>query len=82
MRDPNLPAATLVIGRYNSRCNACGQECNPHDDIHNIILGYEPGNGDAGCGIAWQYVTTNYLGADDERLTRAMRPDLEFIPPV
>jgi hypothetical protein len=80
MRDHNLPAATVMVGRFHSHCNACGQECDPSTETHDRILGYGPNNGDAGCGIAWQYVYSTYLGAGAEQATRSLRPDLEFIP--
>jgi hypothetical protein len=76
----HLPEATLLVGRFSSRCNACGKECLPSEDAHNSAVGYNASPGDKGCGITWTHVQSTYLGEFMETGVRNLRPDLEFIP--
>jgi hypothetical protein len=81
VRNPKLPAATLLVGTFHSHCNACGQECDPKDNTHDTIISYGPNNGVAGCGIRWTYVYSTYIGTRAERAVQGFRPDLVFVDP-
>jgi hypothetical protein len=70
-----------MVGRSESNCNACGRSCDPCAKTHDRILGYGPENGTLGCGIGWTHICSKYSGELAERLTREMRPDLEFVNP-
>lgn len=71
----------LRIGRFSSRCNDCGRGADPTEKTHQTVLTYRSMNDidpEVGCGIEWQYVSSEYLG--DEEATKKLRPDLIFLP--
>jgi hypothetical protein len=75
-----LPEATLLVGTFSSRCNACGEACVAGEDAHDSAVGYNVSPDDKGCGITWTHVCPIYLGEHMEAGVRNLRPDLEFIP--
>jgi hypothetical protein len=74
---PTVPEATLLIGRNESSCNACGGAADLNARSHDVLLGYGPSNGQPGCGVTWTHVAATYTGTEDA--VRQMRPDLEFV---
>ena len=72
------PRETLEIGRFHSRCVACGNAADPTEKQHTSRLGYNAQG--EGCGVAWTHVRTTYYGAAEEEAVREMRPDLVFFP--
>lgn len=72
------PRETLEIGRYHSRCIACGNAADPTELSHTTRLGYDHGDG-KGCGITWTHVRATYYGPAEAESVREMRPDLEFL---
>jgi hypothetical protein len=75
----HYPSATLVVDRFSSKCGDCGKSCDPTSKTHDRILGYGSENGDPGCGVEWQNVTTDYAGERDRNATINLRPDLKYI---
>lgn len=71
------PRETLEIGRYHSRCVACGNAADPTERAHLSRLGYADRG--EGCGVVWTHVRATYYGPDEEASVREMRPDLEFL---
>lgn len=69
-----LPNNTLIINRSDSRCNNCGLGAIPTEEKHDQAIGYSIRGFQAGCGIRWEYVTSNYVGMSEH--VREMRPDL------
>lgn len=80
MKLGNMPAATLLVSSWSSQCNNCGQDCNPDELDHQAVLGWNPSPDAKGCGITFTHITSMYTGELHERLTKQMRPDLEYIP--
>lgn len=77
---PNLPDATIIIGRSTSACNNCGRAVLASEKKHDVVSGYvEPES--PGCGIEFTHVTTDYIGSTVTRVVKELRPDLEFISP-
>lgn len=64
----------LIVGPSQSRCGACGKNADPYESAHDMdrMLG-------DGCGATFTEVTTNYLDANLEEATKALRPDLPFV---
>jgi hypothetical protein len=76
----NKRQLTLFIDTWDSKCGNCGRSCNPRSKTHDINYGYDMKiNGTPGCGVEWQFVSSNYFGVDglNENIKK-MRPDLEF----
>jgi hypothetical protein len=71
------PRETLEIGRFSSRCVACGNAADPTELQHTTKLGY---GGGEGCGVTWTHVRGTYYGPAEEESVREMRPDLVFFP--
>jgi len=69
---------TLFIETWYSTCGGCRKGANPHEVTHNTILGYGVKEGEKGCGIKWEYVSTNYAGLNMQARIEEMRPDLKF----
>lgn len=80
MKCDKLPPGTLIVSHWHTKCNNCGQDCNPDELDHQSVLGYVVPDGTEGCGVIFTHITTMYIGDLEARLTKAMRPDLEFIP--
>lgn len=78
MSNSVYPPKTVVIGTFSSYCADCGKSCNPNSRTHDVILGYME-NGSSGCGVAWENVTSEYIGPDVVAAVRAMRPDLNYL---
>lgn len=78
----NYPPKTLVVDRWSSSCGDCGKAANPASKTHDILLGWGPTNGDPGCGVEWENVTSNYVGMAMEEAIRNLRPDLNYIGPL
>jgi hypothetical protein len=70
------PKATLVINRYDSKCGACRLGADPHELHHDTVLDWE-GAGVPGCGVKWEYVSTDY--PDVVSMLPTIRPDLEVV---
>jgi hypothetical protein len=67
----------LVINRFDSKCGACGGGANPNEEAHvTQLAGYTGRQTSRGCGVVWQYVTSDYI--EGEEWCRRMKPDLEF----
>jgi len=75
-RSNDLPAATVVINRFDSYCNNCGIDCSFFEKTHDTNLGYSKDIRDTpGCGIEWKFVASDYIGLEVDKC----RPDLEYI---
>lgn len=48
------PPATRIVDDWSTRCNNCGKPSNL-GARHAVILGYGDDNGEAGCGIVYEY---------------------------
>lgn len=72
----NIPAETLIVSNWYSKCNNCGTQTLPYSETHEEVSGYGPRR--PGCGIKWEYVVSEY-GPRSEQIVRDMRPDLEYI---
>lgn len=81
MRHMGLPEATILVGGFSSRCNACGKDVSPEATTHDVLLGYGPQNGEPGCGIKFTHIYSVYMHGGAEQRVAAMRPDLIFIDP-
>lgn len=68
--------AVLEIGRFHSKCQECGFDCDPNEEFHITRLGYDSGDG-IGCGAKFTQVVATYAGT--EKRIKEMRPDLEYI---
>lgn len=68
---------TLFIDSWRSECGNCGMGAAPEEVIHETCLGY--GEQPKGCGVKWEYVSTNYRGLNMRNRLKAIRPDLEYI---
>jgi hypothetical protein len=74
LRNPHLPAGTILVGSFSSHCNNCGKDTSPHEKTHAKVIGYVPGEG---CGVEFTHVASEYMG--QEETVKAMRPDLEYV---
>jgi len=74
----DMPAETLIIGGWESRCNACGDQADPEETGHDTVLGVPAGT-KFGCGTTWTHVYHDYKYLDG--LTPLFRNDLiEVLP--
>lgn len=73
-------SGVLVINRSDSRCHECNRPCDPYAKTHDVVLGYGPANGTPGCGVEWDRLASDYIGAGQEAAVRRMRPDLTWAP--
>jgi len=67
----------LYINSWNSKCGACGQDCDPYEEQHDTTLGYKPVSKE-GCHAIYTHVSTNYAGLNPSD----MRPDLIWLDPM
>lgn len=70
---------TLIIGSWSSRCGSCGKDADPHHLTHDVILGYGSQNGQPGCMVRWDSVTSEYDNPNNIAAVKAMRPDLRYV---
>lgn len=77
MADPETQRVfvTLYVGRFDSRCGACGKGCWAQEKAHTSRTGYDQHEG---CGAVYTHVVSTYAGDDMEKATRALRPDLIY----
>lgn len=75
--DLGLPL--LFIDTWSSTCGNCGKSCDPEKKTHSKLLGWGSENGDPGCKVKYEYVSSNYFGPEVEKWCKDMRPDLEYI---
>lgn len=64
---------TLIVGTWSSKCGNCGRGCDPSEKSHETLLGHGVEPGERGCGVIFEYISSEYTGLD---LT-GCRPDLE-----
>lgn len=69
----------LIIGSWSSRCGTCGKDADPHQRIHAVLLGYGSQNGQPGCMVEWDAVTSEYDAPNNVAAVKAMRPDLRYV---
>lgn len=55
------------------------KKANPEETSHDVLLGWEEDNGKPGCGVRWEYVSSNYEGDAVIEWCARMCPDLEYI---
>jgi len=73
----------LRIGHWNSKCNSCGRDCDPHEKEHKTNLGYNAEiRAEPGCGVTYTHVTSDYIDDLSVNTVKKMRPDLTFIDPL
>lgn len=70
---------TLIINTWYSKCGSCGKDADPHQRIHAVVLGYGSQNGQPGCMVEWDSITSDYDDPAIIEAAKAMRPDLPFI---
>lgn len=69
--------ATLEIGTWSSKCLECNGGADPNEKTHKTLMGYGVKEGEKGCGVKWDTVTTGYVNL--EKRVQQMRPDLKFV---
>ena len=70
-------ANTLIIDRWSSDCGSCGRGADLSETHHFTCLGY--GDQPPGCGAEYLYLSSHYMGEEQERVCRELRPDLEWV---
>lgn len=75
-----FPLGTLLIGSWNTQCNNCGRDCDPHELKHETNLGYDDEiRKQPGCGIKFTHYVSTYYGEAITESVKRIRPDLEYI---
>lgn len=69
---------TILIDRSSSECGGCGDPCLPSEKSHDTLAGYSAKPGDKGCGVVWEYVSSNYLDDSLHNAARRIKPDLQW----
>lgn len=71
----------LLIDTWSSTCGYCGRGADPEDKKHSEVLSMsEAERSSPGCGIVWEFVSSNYVGSTVDNWCKEMRPDLTYIP--
>lgn len=53
--------AVLIIDSWQSYCSECRKPAAWTENGHELVLGYGPDNGKAGCGAVWEGISSGYL---------------------
>ena len=56
----------IRINRSDSRCDACGRGADMYETGHYTIREYGEENGQPGCGVEWDGVTSDYLNIPEQ----------------
>lgn len=68
------PEGTLIIDKSESFCGDCGRYALYTELTHDSAFAQGEG-----CGVAWEYVTSNYFGLGIGKFAAQARPDLKWI---